>query len=402
MNNGDEGRQELSAVLAATLSTQALVSWCVLALAAVAPMVAESVGLPAIVIGYQITIVYAVGATVSLFAGSFVARLGGCRVSQVALLSCGAGCLVATLPGAATIVVASIVIGFAHGLTNPSSAQLLARRTHAGNRGLIFSIKQTGVPVGGIAAGLITPAIAVVWGWQAALLAIFPITIALAAALVPPRERWDRDRVAGTPVGLGALRGSGRALALPGLRWLCLCAICFGGIQLTLMTFVVVFAVFELGFSVLLGGALLATIQAAGVIGRIGWGIVADRLQRNWLVLAFIGMLTAAAALGFGGMGPDTPHWLVFSVAAVFGLSAVGWNGVFVSEIVRVSPPDMVGTAIGLGTFAAFAGVLIAPPAFIGLFGWLDSYSLSYAFLAIPAIVGTMAISVVGAGDRAP
>ncbi|HSP25868.1 MAG TPA: hypothetical protein VLQ65_11910, partial [Saliniramus sp.] len=66
MNDGDEERWGLGAVLAATLSTQALVSWCVLALAAVAPMVAESVGLPAIVIGYQITIVYAVGAAVSL------------------------------------------------------------------------------------------------------------------------------------------------------------------------------------------------------------------------------------------------------------------------------------------------------------------------------------------------
>lgn len=401
MSSQVQGRSGLGAVLAATLSTQALVSWCVLALAAVAPMVAESVDLPAIIIGYQITIIYIVGAAVSLFAGSFVTRLGGCRVSQIALLACGFGCLVATLPGVAAILVASIVFGFAHGLTNPSSAQLLARRTHAGNRSFVFSIKQTGVPVGGIAAGMITPAIAVAWGWQAALLFIFPITIAVAAALVPPREQWDHDRRPGAPMGIGALRDSGRALALPGLRWICLCAICFGGVQLTLLTFVVVFSVFELGFDVLLGGALLATIQAAGVIGRIGWGLVADRLQRNWLVLALIGLLTAAAALGFGVMGPDTPRWLVFSVAAVFGLSAVGWNGVFIAEIVRVSPPDMVGTAIGLGTFAAFVGVLVAPPSFIALYGWMESYSLSYAFLAIPAIVGTLSISVVGTRNQA-
>lgn len=157
-------RRELGAVLAATLTTQILVSWSVLALAAMAPVVAESVGLPAIVIGYQIAIVYAVGAGVSLLAGSMVTRFGGARVSQIALAACGAGCLVATFPGAPAIVVASIVIGAAHGLTNPSAAHLLARHTHKGNRGLIFSIKQTGVPLGGIAAGIITPAIAIAFG----------------------------------------------------------------------------------------------------------------------------------------------------------------------------------------------------------------------------------------------
>jgi len=384
-------RRELGAVLAATLTTQILVSWSVLALAAMAPVVAESVGLPAIVIGYQIAIVYAVGAGVSLLAGSLVTRFGGARVSQIALAACGAGCLVATFPGAPAIVVASIVIGAAHGLTNPSAAHLLARHTHKGNRGLIFSIKQTGVPLGGIAAGIITPAIAIAFGWQVALIAIAPVALLAVLALAPPRPAWDAERTPGASVGIGALRGAGEALQLPGLRWLCLCAFCFGGVQLCLMTFVVTFAVFELGMSLVRAGTLLAVIQVSGVIGRIAWGIVADRIQHNGAVLVVIGLISAASALGFALITPQTPGFVSYGLAVAFGVSAVGWNGVFVSEIVRVSPPGLIGAASGLGTFAAFAGVLFAPPAFVQIHALTDSYSFTYGFLVIPSLIGALA-----------
>jgi len=384
-------RRELGAVLGATLTTQILVSWSVLALAAMAPVVAESVGLPAIVIGYQIAIVYAVGAGVSLLAGSMVTRFGGARVSQIALAACGAGCLVATFPGAPAIVVASIVIGAAHGLTNPSAAHLLARHTHKGNRGLIFSIKQTGVPLGGIAAGIITPAIAIAFGWQVALIAIAPVAFMALLALALPRATWDADRTPGASLGIGALRGAGEALQLPGLRWLCLCAFCFGGVQLCLMTFVVTFAVFELGMSLVRAGTLLAVIQVSGVIGRVAWGIVADRLQHNGAVLVVIGLISAASALGFALITPDTPSFVTYGLAVAFGASAVGWNGVFVSEIVRVSPPGLIGAASGLGTFAAFAGVLFAPPAFVQIHALTDSYSFTYGFLVIPSLIGTLA-----------
>ncbi|MGY6646382.1 MAG: MFS transporter [Salinarimonas sp.] len=384
-------RRELGAVLAATLTTQILVSWSVLALAAMAPVVAESVGLPAIVIGYQIAIVYAVGAGVSLLAGSLVTRFGGARVSQIALAACGAGCLVATFPGAPAIVVASIVIGAAHGMTNPSAAHLLARHTHKGNRGLIFSIKQTGVPLGGIAAGIITPAIAVAFGWQVALIAIAPVAFMALLALALPRATWDADRKPGTSLGIGALRGAGEAWQLPGLRWLCLCAFCFGGVQLCLMTFVVTFAVFDLGMSLVQAGMLLAVIQLSGVIGRVAWGVVADRLQRNGGVLIVIGLISAGAALGFALITPDTPGFVIYALAIAFGASAVGWNGVFVSEIVRVSPPGLIGAASGLGTFGAFAGVLFAPPAFVQIHALTGSYSLTYGFLIIPSLIGALA-----------
>lgn len=386
-----EIKRGLPGVLAATLSTQALGSWAVLALAAIAPTVAENFDLPPVLIGYQIAIVYLFATATSLVAGGLVSRWGGGRVSQICLLACSLGCATALLPALPAIALASAIIGFAYGLTNPSAAHLLARYTTTRNRGFVFSIKQTGVPIGGIAAGLLTPWVAVTWGWQAAIALIVPVALVLAAILVRPRETWDADRNPRAPLGLGALRGAGRVFAQPALRWLCFCGFCFGAIQLCLMTFLVSLAVTELAFGAVLAGSLLATVQASGVAGRLAWGFIADRLQGNGLVLAIIGVVTTACCLAISQLSPDAPRWLAFLIAVAFGASAVGWNGVFLSEVVRLTPPSMVGTSTGVATFCTFSGVLVGPAIFVQLVAWLGSYSSAYALLVVPALVGGLA-----------
>lgn len=385
------GKGGLLGVLLATLATQALVSWAMLAIAAIAPLVALSFGLPAVLIGYQIAIIYFVATLTSLVAGALVARWGACRISQVCLVACALGCLIALLPALAAIVLASAVIGFGYGLTNPSAAHLLARRTSARNRGLVFSIKQTGAPLGGVAAGLLTPWIAVTWGWQAAVAVIVPIALILAVALAPRRGDWDADRNPAAPLGIGALRGASLVFAQPALRWLCLCGFCFGGIQLCLMAFVTSFAVTELGFGAILGGALLATVQLSGAVGRLVWGFLADRLERNGPILGAVGAISALCCLGTALLAAETPPWVVFGLAGLFGATAVGWNGVFFSEVVRLTPPSMVGTSTGVATFCSFAGVLVGPALFIQAQGWLDSYAGAYALLVAPAVIGGLA-----------
>jgi MFS family permease len=390
----------LAGVLAATLSTQALASWAMLVLAAIAPMVADSFDLPAVLIGYQIAIVYFVGTATSLVAGGLVRRWGACRVSQVCVLACALGCLIVLLPALPAIALGSAFIGFGYGLTNPSSAHLLAKRTTARNRSFVFSIKQTGVPIGGVTAGLLTPLIAVTWGWQAAVAVIIPVALLLAGALVRPREDWDADRNPSASTGIGELRNVSLVFAYPGMRWLCFCGFCFAAIQLCVMTFIVSFGVTELAYSAIVGGALLATVQGSGVAGRLTWGFVADRMQRNDLVLMMLGLVTAACCIVCSMVDAGSARWAFFVLAAVFGACAVGWNGVFLAEVVRLSPPRMVGTAVSAASVATFSGVLVGPTMFVQLFGWIGSYASAFGLLAIVALFGSLGVAL--AGRRAP
>jgi MFS family permease len=83
------------------------------------------------------------------------------------MLLTAAGSALASLGDPAALVTGSLVIGAAYGLLNPAASDILVRHALAGQRSLIFAIKQTGVPLGGIAAGLLGPPLAVAYGWHA-------------------------------------------------------------------------------------------------------------------------------------------------------------------------------------------------------------------------------------------
>ena len=381
-------RTDLRRVLAATLLTQAAATWALLAVAAVSPLVAASLGVDPVLIGWQIALLYVFAASTSLIAGGLVARWGAARTSQVALLAGAVGVAIISTGTAAGIAVASALIGFGYGITNPAASHLLVTRTTPRDRSFVFSIKQTGVPLGAAAAGLVTPSLALAFGWQAAVAAVAPVALLLALAIQPAREGWDADRRPDAGLISGAADGWRMVRGDPRLMGVCLCALCFGAIQLSLMGFVVAYAAIELGFGAVAAGSLLAAVQVAGATGRLSWGWIADRMRSNPLVLAGIAAISAACCLGFGLLTPATPQWVVYAVAMAFGLSAVGWNGVFFAEVARLAPEGRVGAATGFATVMTFGGVVIGPSVFMVLHDLLGGYAPAYLTLAVPALAG--------------
>jgi hypothetical protein len=79
------------APLAITLAIQAMVAMALLTIPAMAPKVAQAVGVSPTYIGLYIALAYAGAMTASLASGAAVARFGPIRVSQWSLLLCAAG-----------------------------------------------------------------------------------------------------------------------------------------------------------------------------------------------------------------------------------------------------------------------------------------------------------------------
>ena len=50
-----------------------------------------------------------------------------------------------------------------------------------------------------------------------------------------------------------------------------------------------------------------------------------------------------------------------YGLAAVFGLTASGWNGVFLAEVARLAPQDRIGETTGAVLTASYAGLLSDP-----------------------------------------
>ena len=104
-----------------------------------------------------------------------------------------------------------------------------------------------------------------------------------------------------------------------------------------------------------------------------------------------------AALLGLGGA--SLSHSGQFVVAALFGLTASGWNGVFIAEIARLAPQDRIGETTGAVLTASYAG-LLAAPALVSLLDATASLGAAFFALACLALCGTVAL-IWGGHDRA-
>lgn len=385
--------------LLATTAIQAATACAALTIPSISPVIAEQLGVPASMIGTYISLLYIGASMAALAGGGVVLRYGAMRLSQACLLVCAAG-LLATLVLATNvgwlallaIAASAFVVGVGYGPITPASSHVLVRTTPPERMALTFSIKQTGVPAGAALAGLVVPPLTVAFGWQTAVIVVAAICVAVAAASQPLRAPLDVDRDRSARLSASALLG-GLALVAraPALRTMALVSFFYSGMQMSVSGFIVAYLYGEVGFGLIAAGTALTAANAAGVVGRIAWGSASDRTGAPRAILAIIGFLMAAASVGAALISATWPMVGVLAIAATLGATAIGWNGVYLSEVARLAPPGEAGRATGGCLFFTFVGVVILP----FLFGWLQratgSYSVCFAVAAaVRAAVGAL------------
>ena len=400
MNQETATPQVTSKLALATISgvtaVQVIATMAVLIPAAVAPELARALDLPVSMIGFQISLAY-VGATLmSLAAGLVQRRLGAVRANQLAALIIMVSLSVIAMPHVAALAVGTLGLGIAYGLTNPAAAHLMMKVATGANRNLIFSIKQTGQPLGGVIAGLVAPPIAVAFGWQWSLLAGAGLACVVMLAIQPLRSLLDGDRDPTTRFRGAVFKDVGLLLRMRNLRLLALCGLCFAAVQFALMGFAVAMLAEEIELDLVTAGVGLAVIQVAGVVGRIGWGWVADRVHDARRTLIVSQLISVSAGLATAMLVPGMPVALIFAVLFVFGLSAVGWNGVFMAEVARMAPEGRTGSVTGGVLVPVFIGVMIGPVLYTGIHEVLDLYTHSFAALSALTVAGIVPLMVIG------
>lgn len=389
-------------VLAATTSTQSITTLSALALSAVAPKAAADLGIGPALVGYQVSLVYTGAVVTSLIGGGFVRRLGATRASQIALWLAMAGCLLSAFGTLPALALGALVIGLGYGCTNPGASHLLSRTRSGAHMNLIFSVKQCGVPIGGILAGLLIPPITLLLHWQAGLAFCALLALGLSIALQKARAYWDADRQTDAALFVSPLAGLSLIWTHPILRWLALCSFAYSAVQLSLTGLLVTYLVAEVGLDLVLAGSLMAVAQTAGAAGRLGWGWLADRLKSGSKVLILNGAIAIIAAIGTALIDAQWHIGLIAAVVAVFGFCAIGWNGVFMAVIARQAPAGSIGLATGATLSITFAGVVVGPSAFAWLHDHAElSYSGGYLLMAFVTLLGALCMVIARRGLRA-
>jgi MFS family permease len=369
--------------LSVTLAIQALISMAAVAVPVLAPVIAQARGLQAAYVGGFVALVYAGSMISTLLAGALVRRYGAIRVSQACLLFAAAGLLLALIGTMPAMIAAGLVIGFGYGPLTPASSHILVQNTPPQYMSFTFSVKQTGVPVGAAAAGGLLPSVELLAGWQGALAITAAACVIVAVVARVLRADLDTDRDGTTPVGFGsALEPIKLVLEKPALRQMALISLSYAAVQLCLMTFLVTYLNKELGFSLVTAGLLLSVANLAGIGGRIAWGAMADRVAPARIMLAGLGFAMSAGCVFTALLTPETPIAAMLAIVALFGATAIGWNGVYLAEVARRAPAGKAGIATGGTLFFTYTGVLIAPPVF-GVLATYSTYAQAYAFLAV-------------------
>ena len=374
--------------LAVTLSIQTLVAVAMYCAPVFAPVAVRDLGVAPSAVGWFIATAYLGSMIGSASAGGWITRVGPIRMSQAGLLACLAGLALAASATLPLVLLGAFVVGLGYGPTTPASSLILVRATPPSQVSLTFSIYQTGVPAGGAIAGLLVPALILGLGWRGGAVAIGIGCFALAVAIEPWRARYDYGLNPKAAVSLQSILAPVRlVLGQRRLRQMAVTSFVYGGVQITLVTYLVTFLVDRFGLELVLAGFVMAISQVGSIAGRILWGLFADRFFRRRTMLGLLGLGMGISSIATLATGPEWPRWLLFAFASVFGATAVGWNGVFLAEVARIAPAAKVSEATGGCLFFTFLGVVVTPPAFNAVLAVTANYAAAYAAFGVPALI---------------
>ncbi|MBI2217212.1 MAG: MFS transporter [Candidatus Rokubacteria bacterium] len=375
-------------ILALILGAQTVANIGPLGIPAIASVIRADLGLTLAQAGSFLSAYYVGPVVMSIPAGTLADRWG-ILVVLVAGQFLIAGGLAAASGSATypTLIVLMMVAGCGYGMLNPTSTKAVLAWSPPAHRATLVGLKQVGLPFGGALGAALLPVLAVAVSWRAAVLAS-AVVIALGGAV-----SWlvYRDPPWLSAAGRPRARGGIRAVFLTRDLWLVAVATgVFAAMQTVWMAFFALYLQEVVGLPLLSAGRYLALAQASGMVGRVAFGLLSDRVfgGRRRIALAIAGSGSALCSLLIAVTGAGAPAWWLVLLAIAFGFVGIGWNGVQHTLMAELAGPEAAGTAVGLGLAVSSGGVALAPP----VFGWsvevAGGFTAPWIALALAMIVG--------------
>lgn len=342
-------------------------------------LLSSDLGFETTSLGYLIMSSFGLAAVLSLYAGQAVDSLGSRQTLLV--LFCAVALAFAVITVATdfySLILAAAMCGIAQALCNPVTNLLITQQISPQKKAWVVGLKQSGVQLAALIAGLILPFIAFQFGWRTAFAVIVPVAIlfALLTCFIIPRQHTNTNNSWSFP----------RPNAL--LGWLM--AIQFS-VAISLSAFVTFLPVFatQQGMALLWADLLIAIFGIMGMLSRILLTPIGAKLKdESSLLLVLIAV--AACAMFLTQQTESHSHWRLWIGAIGMGFTAVATNAIAMSMLIRDSGFGAVTVTSSYVSVAFFSGFALGPPLYAAIAGYSGNLQFSWSVLIGVLIIACM------------
>lgn len=346
---------------------------------ALAPFITADLGISRFQFGTLPTFYFIAAMILSNGAGRLVHKRGGRPVLLTLFAISGVGAIaVSAAPSYPWLIGAAVIMGMGLAISNPVTNQLVSVHLDVGQQGLAIGIKQSGTYLGALLAGAALPAIAVRWGWRVGFGSVsLAAVLGFAIAFVVVPKGPSRSSRTWTSNGQSESEGDSDRFR-PLVRY----AFFMAAGSAAVPAYLALYAHETLELSETSAGHVLALLGVIGVVARVAWGPIAERLPTTSGPLVVIGTAGVFSQLAVAWAEPGKLLFLWIGVAGL-GMGALGFTAIAMTGVVRDATEDDTGRISGRVLTGFFGGMVVGPPVFGGLVDMTGSYMAGWGFNVI-------------------
>lgn len=292
------------------------------------------------------------------------------------------------------------LVGIWVGFLTVSTTKAVVHWFPAKERATVMGLKQTGLNLGGILMAAILPTLALTSGWRVCFLIVGGLAISFGIITFILYREFPKSRTPPIPVPAdptitvrAPARSSVREIFLNrDLLLLSISCLFISFVEFAAVTHLVVYLNTVALLPVVTSGFLLAVCEGGGTLGKPLSGLVSDRLFGSQRKRPFILMntITCACCLLVLSFAATAPLWGLVIIFAVFGLTAIGWGGLYLTLVGEFAGTERAGLGTGFSVIITGFGPLLGPTLFGYIVDLSGSYQLAWLFLAICAALSVL------------
>ncbi|MDT3496764.1 MFS transporter [Bacillus toyonensis] len=287
-----------------------------------------------------------------------------------------------------------LLVGMFYSVSQPGGSKVIIKWFSKENRGLAMGIRQAGIPIGGVLAGVLIPLLVIKYNLSYTIHVIGSICIIGGLLFfifyqdLCVRKEGEQERIKTSFwVQLKAVMHKKE------LYPIYITGICMISLQMVLVGHFINFLVMEQSITPILAGKVFSVMFFSGMVGRITLAAVSDLFYKgNRRIPLFISVCTS---IGFILMLVMSIHTItsefLYVVSALLGFFSISWFSLFIIEVAEMASEESVGMKVSFALTLNQIAIIVAPV----LFGYIvDQKGYTYAWLCIVVLLSISVLSL--------